>query len=471
MSYTPHTDATRRQMLETIGVDRFEDLIASIPAAARQSAPTDLPPTLSQSDVDQLLESLAASNACSPACLSFLGGGAYDHHVPAAVDHLSARSEFYTAYTPYQPEVAQGTLQATYEFQSMIRRLTAMDAAQASLYDGASAVAEAALLAMAHTRRRGIVIAGTLNPRYRSVLETYLSAQDVTFTSATLPDGRTDFAGLGKTVDETTACVIMPSPNYFGNLDDWSRGAEIAHAAGALLVAVFHPIALGLLTPPGECGADIAVGEGQPLGNPPSFGGPLLGLFATRRAYMRRMPGRLVGRSVDARGAPAFVMTLQTREQHIRREKATSNICTAQALMGTRAAIYMALMGRQGIQRLAQTCADRAHYLAERIAALDGYTVPFGPDFFNEFVVEASVGAGAVLAQLRARGIFGGIELGGRFPGCERRFLVCVTEKHSRDALDRLVASLAEAHTGAAEPAVGTAGGHPRSTSGGVQGT
>jgi glycine dehydrogenase subunit 1 len=447
MSYTPHTDAARQEMLRTAGADRFEDLIAAIPPEVRQRTPSDLPGGMSEVEVDALVESLAARNAVPPGFTSFLGGGVYDHHIPAAVDHVGSRSEFYTAYTPYQPEVAQGTLQATYEFQSLIRRLTAMDVAQASMYDGGSAVAEAALLAMAQTGRKGIVLAGTLNPRYRSVLETYLTAQDATIQAAVGADGRTDFARLQDTAGDHTAAVIMPSPNYFGGIDDWRRGGEIAHARGALLIAVFHPLALGLLVPPGEAGADVAVGEGQCLGNPPSFGGPLLGLFAVRREFIRRLPGRLVGRTVDTRGRVAFVTTLQTREQHIRREKATSNICTAQALLATRAAIYMSLLGRRGIVTLARTCSERAHYLAERIAHLDGYSVPFGAAFFNEFVVETPVNAHVVLQRLRERRILGGIDLGGRFPGFERRFLVCVTEKHTRDMLDRYVSALTEATT------------------------
>ncbi|MBI3871991.1 MAG: aminomethyl-transferring glycine dehydrogenase subunit GcvPA [candidate division Zixibacteria bacterium] len=444
MPYTPHTDQTREAMLRTIGVRRFEELLAPIPVDVRQKASLDLPDGLAESEVDQLLESLAAPNAVPEGVTSFLGGGIYDHHIPAAVDHVASRSEFYTAYTPYQPEVAQGTLQATYEYQSMIRRLTAMDVAQASLYDGGSAVAEAALLALAHTGRKTIILAGTLNPRYRSILETYLSAQSVAIQSAVGPDGRADFVRLGQMGDADTACIVMPSPNYFGMLEDWERGARIARNCGALMVAVFHPIALGLIRPPGECGADVAVGEGQCLGSPPSFGGPLLGLFAVRREFIRRLPGRLVGRSVDARGKTAYVMTLQTREQHIRREKATSNICTAQALLATRAAIHMALLGRRGIAALAQTCMQRAHYLAEEVARLPGYDVPFGPEFFNEFVVEAPLNARVVLERLREHRILGGIDLGGRFPGFERRFLVCVTEKHGRQTLDRFVQALRE---------------------------
>jgi len=445
MAYLPHNDETRRAMLSTIGVGSVDDLIRPIPADVRQKGPIDIPPALAESDVDMLTETLAAKNAVPGQFMSFLGGGIYDHYIPAAVDHVASRSEYYTAYTPYQPEVAQGTLQATYEYQSMIRRLTGMDVAQASMYDGGSATAEAALLAMAETGRKKIVLAGVLNPRHRGMIETYLSAQDVTIESMNRPDGCADFSRLAHVVDDTTACIIMASPNYFGGLDDWTAAAEIAHAKGALLIAVFHPISLGILKTPGECGADVAVGEGQCLGNAPAFGGPLLGLFATRKKFIRRLPGRLVGKTVDARGVPAFVTTLQTREQHIRREKATSNICTAQALLATRAAIYMSLLGKRGIVTLAKTCLDRAHYVAGQIAQTPGYAVPFGASFFNEFVVEAPVNARTILARLRQGHILGGIELGGRFPGFDRRLLVCITERHSRAVLDQFVAALREA--------------------------
>lgn len=450
MEYTSHTDQSRREMLAAIGVRSLDELFKAIPADVRQKAPLRLPDGLSQAEVDSLLESLAGQNAAAPEVVSYLGGGIYNHHVPAAVDAVSFRSEFYTAYTPYQPEVAQGTLQATYEFQSMIRRLTGMDVAQASLYDVGSALAEAALVAIAQTGRRKLIIAGTLNPRFRSVLDTYLSAQNALIDVAIGSDGRTDFAKLSALTDDQTAAVIMPSPNYFGSLERWDEGAKVAHRHGALFVTVFYPISLGLIKPPGDCGADIAVGEGQSLGNPPSFGGPLLGLFAIKKEFIRRLPGRLIGRSVDALGQTAYVMTLQTREQHIRREKATSNICTAQALLATRAAIYMALLGKQGIVQLARTCSERAHYLASRIAALKGYSIPFGASFFNEFVVEAPVAARVVLEQLRRRGIIGGIELGGRFPGFDRRLLVSVTERHSPAMLDRLVEELRSAASGTA---------------------
>jgi glycine dehydrogenase subunit 1 len=436
-------------MLAAIGVNRFEDLLAGVPDEIRLKQPLRLPEGLSETEVDALLPSLAAETAAGAGVVSFLGGGVYDQYIPAALDHVGGRSEFYTAYTPYQAEVAQGTLQATYEFQSMICRLTGLEVAQASVYDGGSGIAEAALLAIGQTRRRTVVLAGTLNPRYRSVLETYLMAQGVTFkTAVSASTGTTDLNELRALMDDDVACVIMPSPNYFGVLERWDTGAELAHQHGALFIAVFRPLALGVIRSPGECGADVAVGEGQCLGNAPSFGGPLLGLFAARREYIRRLPGRLVGRTVDVNGNTAYVMTLQTREQHIRREKATSNICTAQALLATRAAIYMALLGKEGFAQLAKTCMDRAHSLASRIDALPGYSVPFGPAFFNEFVVEAPVAARQVLHELRRQGILGGIDLGGRFPDYDNRFLVCVSERRTPDVLDRYVKGLQHAAAG-----------------------
>jgi len=443
-------------MLAAIGVRRFEDLLAGLPEAVRQKRPSDMPDGLSESEVEALLDALSRENAVPPGVTSFLGGGIYDHHIPAAVDHVGSRSEFFTAYTPYQAEVAQGTLQATYEFQSLIRRLTEMEAAQASMYDGGSALAEAALLAIAHTDRRGVIIGGALNPRHRSVLETYLTAQGVTVSTAMQEDGRTDFDRLRKMVGNDSACVIIPSPNYFGLLDDWMTGAEIAHSVGAVMVAVFHPMALGVTRTPGECGVDVAVGEGQCLGNPPAFGGPLLGLFTVRKEFMRRLPGRLVGRTVDALGQTAYVMTLQTREQHIRREKATSNICTAQALLATRAAIYMSLLGRRGFQSLAQTCMERAHYLAAQISGIPGFTVPLGSNFFNEFVIESPIPANVLLERLQERGILGGIALGSRFPGFDRRILVCVTERHPRSILDNFVRELRGSISADAHEAPGT---------------
>jgi glycine dehydrogenase subunit 1 len=442
MEYTSHTDDSRRELLAAAGVRSVEDLLTAIPDTIRLHRPLELPAGLSESEVDSLLDALARENAVPPGITSFLGGNIYDHYIPAALDHVGSRSEFYTAYTPYQPEVAQGTLQATYEFQSMICRLTGLDVAQASLYDGGSAIAEAALLALAHTGRRGVILAGTLTPRHSRVVETYLTAQDVSITTAIAPDGTADFHKLESLLCDEIACVVMPSPNYFGTLDRWEKGAKLARSHGALSIAVFHPLALGVVKSPGECGIDIAVGEGQMLGNAPSFGGPLLGLFAARREFIRRLPGRLVGRTVDNKGRTAYVMTLQTREQHIRREKATSNICTAQALLATRAAIYMSLLGQDGFRQLARTCMERAHYLAERIDQLGGFAVPHGSAFFNEFVVEAPVAAHVMLERLRNHQILGGIELGHHFPGYERRFLVCVTERHTREILDRFVREL-----------------------------
>ncbi len=439
MTYVPHTPEDRREMLAEIGVDSIEKLLKTIPGNLRLDSPLAVGRGLSEVELAAHLAELASKNSAANTLVSFQGGGVYDHYVPAAVDFLSARSEFYTAYTPYQPEVAQGTLQATYEFQSIVCRLTGMDVANASLYDGASAVAEAALVATAVTRRNHIIISGTVNPRYREVLLGYTQGRDVVIDRVPEENGVTDLDTAGKLINEQTACIIIQSPNYFGQLEKFEQIEEAIHKAGGLLIHVFQPIALGLCQTPGEAGADIAVGEGQPLGNPPSFGGPLLGLLAAKKEFVRRIPGRIVGRTVDSQDRPGYVMTLQTREQHIRREKATSNICTAQALLATRAAIYGALIGRRGLQALAELCTRRAHYLAERIAGLNGFSPAFPGPFFNEFVVDCPVPAGELIDAMADRGIVPGIELARYFPDKTNALLVCVTEKHPREQLDRFV--------------------------------
>jgi len=444
MAYLPHTPEDRQEMLAHIGVNSIEDLLKTIPAELRLAEPLAVGERLSEVELTAHIEALADRNTGSAKLVSFLGGGVYDHYVPAVVDFLSSRSEFYTAYTPYQPEVAQGTLQATYEFQSMICRLTGMDVANASLYDGASAVAEAALVALSSTGRRQIVISGTVHPRYRDVLSTYTQGRDVTIDNSPELNGIAASEELIRLISDKTACVIVQSPNFFGQLEDVSAIERAVHQAGGLLIYVFHPIALGICRTPGEAGADLAVGEGQPLGNPPSYGGPLLGLLAAKKEFVRRIPGRIIGRTVDEKGRPGYVMTLQTREQHIRREKATSNICTAQALLATRAAIYAALMGRRGFRALAEVCTRRAHYLAEKIAALDSFSLRYPGPFFNEFVVSCPVSCRQIIEHSSDQGIMPGIDLAQYFPKRDRDLLVCVTEKHSPEQLDRCVEVLSQ---------------------------
>ena len=439
MVYISHTPEDRKEMLARIGAGSLEDLLKTIPERLRLRGPLAVGDRLSEVELTAHLESLAGQNAGPERMVAFLGGGVYDHYVPAAVDFLASRSEFYTAYTPYQPEVAQGTLQVTYEFQSIICRLTGMDAANASLYDGASAVAEAALVAISTTGRSEIVISGTVNPRYHEVLRSYTQGRGVTIECPAERDGTSDSAAIVRKISEHTACVIVQSPNFFGQLEDVSAIEYAVHRAGGLLIYVFYPIALGLCQTPGEANADLAVGEGQSLGNPPNFGGPLLGLLATKKEYIRRIPGRVIGRTVDEQGRPGYVMTLQTREQHIRREKATSNICTAQALLATRAAMYASLLGKRGFRALAEVCARRAHYLADNISVVRGFSLRYAGPFFNEFVLACPVPATQIIDFMSAQGIMPGIALAEFFPGADHDLLVCVTEKHAPAQLDRYV--------------------------------
>lgn len=446
MSYIPNTDVDRARMLEAIGLTSIEELFADIPEEVR-FPPLDLPAPLSEMEVARLLGELAERNADLDHHACFLGAGAYRHFVPAVVDHILGRGEFYTCYTPYQPEVSQGTLTAIFEYQTLVCQLTGMEVANASMYDGASALAEAALMACRVTRREGIVASEAIHPEYRQVLRTYTQGIGLEIRSAgyvkDAPWGRTDLAQLRDLTDEETACVIVQYPNFFGVIEDLAAVGEIAHERGALFVVCADPIALGLLRPPGDCGADIVVGEGQALGSPPSFGGPYLGLFATRMKYVRQMPGRVVGRTRDTQGRRGFVLTLQTREQHIRREKATSNICTNEALMALAATVYLAAMGKGGLRRAAELCYHKAHHAAARIAELPGFEVLSEP-FFKEFVVRMPRPPAEVNAQLLERRIIGGYDLGRAYPELANSMLLCVTEMNTREEIDALVTALGE---------------------------
>jgi glycine dehydrogenase subunit 1 len=439
--YIPNTAEDQAEMLARIGVPDVADLFQEIPEAARRPA-LDLPPALSEPELVAHLRALAARNRDVEALPSFLGAGAYNHYVPSVVPHLTGRSELYTSYTPYQPELSQGILQATYEFQSLICELTGMEVTNAGMYDGPTALAEAALMACRLTGRRRVLLPATLHPASAEVLRTYVSWLDVIVeTYGDASEGALDPSALA--LDSDVACVVVQQPNFFGCLEDVEALGDAAHDAGALLVATVYPIALGLLRPPGAQGADIVVGEGQPLGTPISFGGPYLGLFSCRERYVRQMPGRIVGATQDARGRRGFVLTLQTREQHIRREKATSNICTSEALVAVAASVYLAALGPGGLRRLAELCYHRAHYAADRIAALPGYSLAFRQPFFNEFAVRCPAGLGPaeVNRRLLARGIIGGLDISRQVPG---GLLLCVTEMNDRAQIDRLVAALEE---------------------------
>jgi glycine dehydrogenase subunit 1 len=436
--YIPNTDDDRRAMFGAIGVATADELFADIPPELRIEG-LELPPALPEQELLREMSALAARNQVpenAPSTGSgqgyacFLGAGAYRHYIPSVVSHVVGRSEFYTAYTPYQPEISQGTLQTMFELQSMVCELTGMDVANAGMYDGASALAEACLMACRVTGRSRVALLDTLNPAYADVVRTYASG----------PGLAVDVVSGGGALTSEHACLAVQHPDYFGCLEDvWARESA-ARAAGALLIAVVDPISLGMLAPPGEWGADIAVAEGQSLGWPVNFGGPYLGLFACRQDYLRQMPGRIVGRTTDLDGRAGYVLTLQTREQHIRRERATSNICTSQQLVGLATTVYLAAVGKRGMQRIAEVCYQRAHYAAERIAALPGYSLAFDKPFFKEFTVRCPRPPAELLARLLERGIIGGLDVSDRL---ENGLLVCVTEMNTREEIHRLVEGLA----------------------------
>ena len=442
MSYVPHTERERSDMLAAAGVAQIEDLFADVPAAVRFPA-LELPPPASEPEIMAEMHALAARNHLAEPALSFLGAGTYRHFRPAVIDHVLGRSEFYTSYTQYQPEVSQGMLQALFEYQSMICRLTGMEVTTASHYDGATALAEAVLLALNVGKRRKIILSPAVHPQYRAVVKTYLRG---TNTAAIVGDEdvTNDLPRLTSMLDADTAALVIQNPNFFGQCEPVEGLADAVHAAGALLVVVADPIALGLFRPPGAYGADVVVAEGQALGIPPSFGGPHLGIFASRMAHVRRLSGHLVGETVDVDGRRAYVLTLATREQHIRRAKATSNICTNSALCAVAAAVYLATIGNRGLRRVAELCFHRSHYAAAAIARLKGFAVPPRP-FFKEFVVRCPAPVPEINAHLREHhGIIGGYDLGRDDPQLRNHMLVCVTEMNSRAGIDRLVAALDE---------------------------
>ena len=440
--YIPITDADRAEMLRAIGVERVAELFAAVPEQVRFPE-LDLPRPLSEIDLRRELNSRAGANAHGSSHRMFLGAGAYNHFVPAAVDQILRRGEFYTAYTPYQPEVSQGTLQAIFEYQSLVCALTDMDVANASHYDGGTALAEAAIMAVAALRnRRTVVVAPSVNPQYRAVMRTLLQGAGIKLIGdENLEATPHEVAQL---VDETTAALVVQSPDFFGALHDWKPLVEAAHAAGALMVAHFDPIALGLFQTPGEAGADIATAEGQSLGGGLNFGGPYLGVFCCKQQYVHKLAGRVVGVTRDVENRLGYVLTLRAREQDIRRERATSNICTNQGLMALAAAVYLSLMGRQGMRQVAALCYHRAHYAADAIAKLPGYQVLDRGPYFKEFVVRCPRPAAEINAALRERGIIGGYELGRDYPQFADAMLVCVTEMNSRDEIDALTSALAD---------------------------
>jgi len=447
MRYTPHTDADRRAMMATIGIADVAELFADVPAAYR-FPPLNLPAPLTEMEVARELEALAEENTHMGQVACFLGAGAYNHFIPAVVDVVISRSEFYTAYTPYQPEISQGTLQAMFEYQSMVAALTGMDAANASHYDGATAVAEAVIMALHVHRppRKKVLLSPVLHPQYRAVVRTYTQGMGLRILGDEQPD--TDFHALAALCDEETAVVVVQNPDFLGQLHSPAEMRDLAaavHAHGALLAVSVDPISLGLFTPPGAYGADIVTAEGQALGNSLSFGGPYLGIFAFRNELVRRSSGRLVGETVDADGACGYVLTLSTREQHIRRGKATSNICTNQGLNALAAAVYLAVMGKQGLRKVAELCWHKAHYAADRIAAIPGYEVLAPKPFFKEFVVRCPRPVADINRFLLDEyGIIGGYDLSHDYPHLGQAMLLCVTEMNTTDEIEDLVQALNE---------------------------
>jgi len=439
MPFVPMTNANREEMLKSIGVSDFEQLLEAIPDELRFKGELDLPKPLSEFEVTTLLKELANRNENLGTHTCFLGGGAYDHFVPAAVDHIISRPEFYTAYTPYQPEVSQGNLQSIYEYQTMIVNLTKMDVANASMYDGASALAEASLLAQAHTRRGKVLVSKAVHPHYRKVVATYCQRSGLCLEEVNIDGGVTDLAHLKEMMGDDTAGVLVQHPNFFGNLEDVETIGQIAHEVGGLFVVSVDPVSLGVLKPPGEYGADVATGEGQPMGNALSYGGPYVGIFAVKDPLIRRLPGRLVGVTVDTKGRRGFVLTLQTREQHIRREKATSAICTNEQLCALASTVYLALMGKQGIPTAANLSLQKAHYLAKKLESLSGVEMMFSQPFFKEFAIRLPVSSKKVIDGMRKEKIFAGIDLGRFDYGIDNGLLIAVTEKRTKDELDRYI--------------------------------
>lgn len=446
--FTPHTPQEINEMLRVIGVNSIEELFEQVPAKHRFPE-LDLPQGLTEMEASAELREVASANASVDDFISFLGAGAYNHYIPAAVDMILRRGEFYTAYTPYQPEVSQGTLQAIFEFQSLMAELTGMEVSNASHYDGATATAEAANLAYHFFRgkRKKILLSPAVNPQYRETVRTYmygLEAVEVCGdkSETSLVDDQ-DF--LINQIDNNTALVVIQYPDFFGRINDYTSVISAAHAQGALVAMVFNPTAMGLLKPPGDFDVDIAVGEGQPLGIPLSFGGPYLGIFTTKENYIRKLAGRLVGETVDEAGERAYVLTLTAREQHIRREKSTSNICTNQGLMALAATVYLSLLGKQGFREVANLCYQKAHYAAQEIQKLDGYTLAFSEKpFFHEFVIKTPKPVSAINAHLEEHWILGGYDLSKVYPELKNHMLVAVTEKISKNDIDDFVAVLAE---------------------------
>ena len=444
MSYVSGSESDRKEMLKKIGVSDFSELIEEIPENLRLTEPLNLPQGIPEFEVIKELKKLSDKSKSLNSISSFQGGGAYDHYVPAAVDAIISRSEFLTAYTPYQAEVSQGTLQTIYEFQSLVCRLTGMDIANASMYDGASATAEAVLMSLSQTRNKTVFLSAGLHPAYRKVIETYTSGMDLGIITLPENDGCLDLEKLAGLDLDSAACVVVQSPNFYGLIENIKQVGSLVQNRKALFVTVCNPLSLALLTSPGEAGADLAVGEMQVFGNALNFGGPYVGYFAANKKFMRKIPGRIAARTKDVDGKDGFVLTLQTREQHIRRDKATSNICTNQALCALAATIHIALLGEAGVRGAALESVKRAHYLAEKLSVIDGFELVYSGRFFNEFLIKLPLSAETFVDLMEKQDIIPGIPISKFYPDHDNLLLVAVTEKKSKSELDGYIEAAAK---------------------------
>ncbi|MED4581577.1 aminomethyl-transferring glycine dehydrogenase subunit GcvPA [Brevibacillus choshinensis] len=440
--YLPQTDQDKREMLATLGISSVEELFADIPEEVRFKGAIQIPEALSEPELVKYFTGLANKNVNFSTHVNFLGAGVYQHYTPSTVNHMLLRGEFFTAYTPYQPEISQGELQAIFEFQTMVCELTGMEVANSSMYDGATSLAEAAMMAAGHTGKKRVIVSRAVHPEARGVLKTYAYGQNVELVEVGInSEGVTDTQALEALINDNTAAVIVQYPNFFGNVEDLSVVESIAHGNGALLITSSNPLGLGVLEAPGKLGADIVVGDMQPFGIPASFGGPHCGYFATTTKLMRKMPGRIVGQTKDENGKRGFVLTLQAREQHIRREKATSNICSNQALLALAAAITMTALGKQGVQEMAMMNLQKAHYAKQALQA-KGLEVVFTSPFFNEFAVKLSQPVADVNKKLLGTGIIGGYDLGLEYPEFAGHMLLAVTELRTKEEIDQLAQEL-----------------------------
>jgi len=440
LDFIPITDNDKAAMLDSLGLKSIGELFdLSIPDEVRLKRPLDLPQGVSEYELIKELQGIAADNYSLDSYISFLGGGAYDHFVPQIVDAIISLPEFYTPYTPYQPEVSQGILQALFEYQTMISELTGFEIANDSLYDGSTAVAEAALLAHDVTKKTEVIISEAVHPEYRDVLKNYTRGIGITIKTVPMKNGSTDIAALEDMISDETACVIMQQPNFFGCLEDMPRVGDITDRYPALFIASVDPISLGILQPPAEYGADVAIGEGQPLGNKLNFGGPYLGIFACRKEYLRRVPGHLTSATIDTEGRTGYVFTLQTREQHIKRERATSNICTSEILNAIAAAVYLSYIGPAGLKEVATQCIQKAHYMYDRLRSISYLEPLFDAPFFKEFAFKSTKPVAEINSHLIIEGIIGGLNIGRLYPEYENAILFCVTEKRTKQEIDILI--------------------------------